>query len=404
MGLHLRHDEALKQTRRFPSASIEAASVPDTVPMRLLHLADFGSPYPGSFIPVLMHLLCAARDRGWSGEAVFSESASGRPWLDELDAAGIKWRIAPDVRRRHLAGWVKGLLDEEDTPTILHTHFTRFDIPAALAARRRSDAQVIWHLHSPLPRSLAMRTRNRIKLTTLGRTVAAIVCVAPDVRDQVIRRGAPRAKVHVLPNAIDTDRFPLATAEDRSQARTKLGLPADDTVLLHLGWDWHRKGGDIFLDAVASLRSGMNQRPVVGATVGGEDDENRDWPADIVTLKPTSDVQSLYAAADAFVSPSRSEGQPYAVMEALSCGTPVVASDLPGHAALADGVPGFRIVPGEDAAGVAAAVQSLLARDEPTARAEAAAAHEAIVARFGADAWSNDLLDFYQRLTREARS
>jgi glycosyltransferase involved in cell wall biosynthesis len=372
--------------------------------VRLLELADFGNPFPGSFIPVLIHLLRAARDRGWSVEAVFSPSASGRPWLDELDAAGIPWRIAPDVRRRNLAGWITGLLSESSTPTILHTHFTRFDIPAAVAARRRSDTRVIWHLHSPLAGSLPVRLRNRVKLTTLGRSVAAIVCVSPDIRDQAIHRGAPRAKVQLIPNAIDTDRFPLATAEDRRQARSKLGLPAEDTVLLHLGWDWHRKGGDIFLDAIAALRSEMNETRLVGATVAGEDDEKREWPADIVTLRPTSDVQSLYAAADVFVSPSRAEGQPYAVMEALSCGTPVVASDLPGHKALAEGIPGYRIVPSEDSEGVAAAIRSLLARDESTARAEAAAAHEAIVDRFGVDAWSNKLLDCYQRVASETRT
>jgi glycosyltransferase involved in cell wall biosynthesis len=233
------------------------------------------------------------------------------------------------------------------------------------------------------------------------RRVATIFCVAPGIRDQVIRRGAAPGKVQILPNAIATDRFPVATDDERDRARTTLELPPEAKVLLHLGWDWHRKGGDVFVDAVTALRNSMGQTPVVGATVGGEGGEKRDLPDGVVTLAPTSDVQSLYAAADVLVSPSRAEGQPYAVMEALSCGTPVVASDIPGHTLIADGISDCRIVPGEDSLRVAAAAQELLSRDPSTARAEATAAHDAMVDRFGVSAWSDKLLDCYRRLAAE---
>ena len=158
--------------------------------MRLVHLARFGSPYPGSFIPVLVHLLGSARGQGWSVDAVFGPDAAGRPWLDEFDAADIPWRVAPDVSWRELASRVTELVEEADTPTVLHTHFTRFDVPAALAARRRPDTRVIWHFHSPLSQSFGVRARNRIRLKMFQRRVAAIVCVAPGIRDQVISRGA----------------------------------------------------------------------------------------------------------------------------------------------------------------------------------------------------------------------
>ena len=372
--------------------------------VRLLHLADFGNPHPGSFIPVLVRLMRTARDRGWSVEAAFSPSASGRPWLDELDAAGITWRIAPDVRRRNLRGWVRGLLEESSTPTILHTHFTRFDVPAALAAKGRSDTHVIWHLHSPLAGSLPIRMRNRVKFRALGRGVAAIVCVAPGIREQVLRRGAASGKVLVLPNAIDTDRFPVATDDGRRQARATLGLPTEEPILLHLGWDWHRKGGDIFLDAVAAVRRSMGDSPLLGVTIGDKTDERAHLPEGVVNLAPTPDVQALYAAADVLVSPSRAEGQPYAVLEALSCGTPVVASDIPGHSLIADGISDCRIVPADDSSPVAAAIEELLSRDASTARAEATAAHQAIVDRFGVGAWSDKLLDCYRQLFGSPKS
>src|SRR4029077_18222845 len=141
--------------------------------MRLLHLADFGSPYPGSFIPVLLQLLRRARERGMVVETAFGPLAEGRSWLGELDDARIPWRIAPDVSRRALSGWVGDVLDEASGPTVLHTHFTRFDVPAAVAAGRRRDTNVIWHFHTPLADSLAIRLRNRMKVAVPGRQVAA---------------------------------------------------------------------------------------------------------------------------------------------------------------------------------------------------------------------------------------
>src|SRR3954454_16540594 len=128
--------------------------------MRLLHLANFGSPYPGSFIPVLLQLLRRARERGMVVEAVFGPLAEGRPWLGELDEAGIPWRIAPEASRRALSRWVGDVVDETNGPTILHTHFTRFDAPAAVAVGRRPDTSVILHFHTPLSDSLAIRLRN----------------------------------------------------------------------------------------------------------------------------------------------------------------------------------------------------------------------------------------------------
>jgi glycosyltransferase involved in cell wall biosynthesis len=66
-------------------------------------------------------------------------------------------------------------------------------------------------------------------------------------------------------------------------------------------------------------------------------------------------VEDVYAAADVFVSPSRAEGMPFAVAEALACGTPVVASDIPGHRYICGDHTGCELVP-LDAGALAAAL------------------------------------------------
>ena len=149
---------------------------------------------------------------------------------------------------------MRSLLSESDEPTILHTHFTSFDIPAAMAAGGHAAAKVFWHVHTPHHDSLPMRARNRLKYSVLGRRVERILCVSSELAEVVVDRGAPRSRVEFMHNAVDVDRFRLLEREEREIARLRLGLPADQPLLVHFGWDWHRKGGDLFLHAMRALR------------------------------------------------------------------------------------------------------------------------------------------------------
>ena len=161
--------------------------------MRLVHLAGYGGPYAGSFVPMLRGVMRAARDRGWSCEAVFGPAASDRVWLDELRDDGIPFRIAPSSSRADVSGLVRSVLAESAEPTILHKHFTSFDIPAAMAAGRHDATKVFWHVHTPHHGSLPMRARNRLKYGLLGRRVERILCVSSELAEVVVDRGAPGA-------------------------------------------------------------------------------------------------------------------------------------------------------------------------------------------------------------------
>src|SRR5688572_15999806 len=152
---------------------------------------------------MLRGVMRAARDRGWTCEAVFGPVAKDRVWLDELCDDGIPFRIAPSTARSEVSKLVRGLLAESDEPTILHTHFTSFDIPCATAAARHPAAKVIWHVHTPHHDTLTMRARNRMKYAVLGRRTERILCVSSDLAEVVVARGAPRSRVEFVHNAVD---------------------------------------------------------------------------------------------------------------------------------------------------------------------------------------------------------
>jgi len=363
-----------------------------------VHLAGYGGPYAGSFVPMLRGVMRAARDRGWSCEAVFGPVAKDRVWLDELRDDGIPFRFAPSSARADVSRLVRSLLAESDEPTVLHTHFTSFDIPAAMAAAGHGATKVFWHVHTPHHDSVLMRARNRMKYALLGRRVDRILCVSSELAEVVVDRGAPRSRVEFLHNAVDADRFRLLEREEREIARLRLGLPIGRPLLLHFGWDWDRKGGDLFMQAVQALRARGVE--AVGVTVGGGEAakklrEDLDLTHAVHVLDPTDDVQTLYAAADVFLSPSRAEGTPYSVMEALSSGTAVVASDIPGHALMGAGIASCLITP-HDPAAIATAAERLIDRDDHEISADALSGHLWMRDKLHLPRWSAGLMERYE--------
>jgi len=368
--------------------------------MRIVHLAAYGGSYPGSFVPMLRAVDDAARKRGWLFEAVFTCDAASHPWYAEMANDGVGVRVAPALSRRALASWVNDIVAERPPGnTVLHAHFTTFDLPVAAAARRSADVVAIWHMHNPPESNPAQVVRGVLKFALAGRHVDRILCVSQETAEVVRRRGAPRGRVLVFPNAIDLRRFlPPADTQERARARLQLGISPERALLVHFGWDWERKGGDLFLAAIDLLS--RTHGDTLGLSVGGGEHARAQVAAlglgeCVQVLEPQDDVRTLYAAADMFVAPSSSEGMPYAVLEALCTGTPAVVSDIPSHAVLLH-TPGC-VAAQRDPQSLANAIGAVLdARrgDGPAVDASK------LVADLDLADWAERLLDLYtQRLS-----
>ena len=113
-------------------------------------------------------------------------------------------RFAPAHARTASVPWLRRLLAERPGHAILHTHFSLYDMPAALAALGRPDVKVLWHVHTFLGDRRAVSMANRFKLGVVSRRVERILCVAPHLAEGVLARGAPAAKVSFFPNGLDT--------------------------------------------------------------------------------------------------------------------------------------------------------------------------------------------------------
>ena len=149
------------------------------------------------------------------------------------------------------------------------------------------------------------------------------------------------------------------------------------------------------------------RQPLVAFTVGGGGParaarQRAGLSEDVLrVIDPTDDVASLYAAADVFVATSRAEGMPFAVAEALASGLPVVATDIPGHAEIAHRAGNVRLTL-QDPDEVAAAVSRALATDPKLAAAAGARARDRVAAHMDLDAWSERVVDMYERVLAAA--
>jgi len=370
---------------------------------RIVHCASYGGPYAGSFIPMLASVARAARDYGYETTICFSEVAQGRPWLGEVsDLADIRF-FKPSGTRTDLLR-LREILDETSgQPTVLHTHFGMWNEPAALLGLQRRHTAVLWHAHSASARR--NRLRSKAYGAVFGRLVNGILCVSPEIYEDALARCVPPRKLRQLPNAVDLERFGPVAPGERDAARRRLGLSSDARIVLHFGWDWHRKGGDLLLaaaDRMASSEPEVEFLTVLGETTGEALRDLLERHPTVRSLAPHARVNELYASADVFLNCSRAEGMPYSVLEALARGLPVVATDLPGQRDVLDGLRGAEVVSPESAA-IATALREVLGL-APAERAEhASAARARVAASYGLGPWSSTLVALYAEALASGR-
>ena len=373
---------------------------------RLIHLADFARAEGGSFIALIRGVLAAAREQGWTTEAAFFESARECPWIADLEADGVRVHLAPQECRssdRRLRAWLRDVVGHDGGRVVLHSHFTGFDVATALVAARRRDVVTVWHVHSVFPHDTRQALRAVVKFGVLGRAVDAFLCPADNIVDSAVRRGAPRSRAHFLPSGIVAEQFPLADARERAEAKQQLGLPADRAILLHFGWHWHLKGGDVFLQTVkALLDAGVDG--IFAVERGGHEEYER-YAEDlgigdhVRVMGPVDDVRTLHSAADVVVCSSREEGMAYVVLEALCTGTPIVATGIPGHVFIGRQVEAC-VITGHDPAEIAAAIRGVIDWEPAVVEARARAARAWIVENLSVDVVAGRMIGAYDALLR----
>ncbi len=227
---------------------------------------------------------------------------------------------------------------------------------------------------------------------------------------------ADERKIAIIPPGVDTGKFyPIP----QDEAREFIGIPPCGRMLLFVGRIEPLKGLDVLIDAICIMRQNkvMEQHPFCLAVIGGEPDEDGEQAnielsrikamteqhglQDLVTFLGSKSQDSLpyyYSAAEAVVVPSHYESFGMVALEAMACGTPVVASQVGGLAyVVQDGVTGFTVPvdePGMLAERIASLLQDQVLHDRLGRQAVEVAQD------YTWDKIANRLLDVYEALLR----
>jgi glycosyltransferase involved in cell wall biosynthesis len=352
--------------------------------------------------------LRGARGLDPSDHEVTLITGSGGNLLREAKAAGLEVIVEPRLRadiaigddliatRRLTALFQRRGFD------VVHTHCAKAGAVGRTAARRAGTPRVVHTFHGfPFhPFLSSARHRAYVEIERmLGRSTDLALCVGTGVAVEAVRRGLVSAeRVRTIGVAVNQN-APVATEHSRRAARHELGIPQDAVVVGAVGRLTYQKAPEHFLAALASLR----RSDILGVWIGdGELGEQVSrWARQILPesavkiVGERSDVLDLLPAFDVFALPSRYEGLPLAIIEAMLCGIPVVATAV-------NAVPDV-VVPGETGLLVpparpdlfAAAVQHSLDHPAEAAR-RAACARTRVSGRFTETALAEALIAAYR--------
>lgn len=315
-------------------------------PVKIVHLVIGGDVAGGQIVALRLGL--AARAHGHDVAFVspssgsFVDLARGEGFaVDVVDIAGAL-DVASILRLRRI---VLGA-------DVLHTH-THFSLNVlGRIAGRLAGARVVAHMHIENAFRAGRGRRAQILLdNATARLCSAIVAVSSATRDSLVEQGYPPERVVTIHNGIE----PASPVEP-----VRL---ADGAIVLEVARLADVKGQKELIRAVERLDA---TAVLVGRDLEQEGRYERELQrtaegARVVFAGYRDDVPALLAGCDVFCLPSRMEGLPLVVLEAMARAKPVVASAVGGTPELVvDGETGILVPPG-DVAALADALAALLA-------------------------------------------
>lgn len=280
-------------------------------------------------------------------------------------------------------------------PDVVHTHGYRPDVVDAPVARR---------LHTPTVTTVHGFTGNGLRNRLYEwaqvrsyRRFGAVVAVSERLGMELVSRGVPPDRMHVVRNAWEPDR-PLL---DRRRARQELGVPEERKVVGWVGRLSPEKAPELALHAMAAWHDPSALLAMIGQ--GGMDTELRSLAEElgisdrVAWLGRVPDAARFMRGFDALLLTSRTEGTPMVLLEAMAAGLPIVTTAV-------GGIPEFLTVeeailtPSGDARALAEGLAQLFERPEE-ARARAERARQVLEKEFDVGGWVERYSHVYETVT-----
>lgn len=303
---------------------------------------------------------------------------------------------------------------------LIHTNYW-LSAWVGLECQKHSQFELVHTYHSlgavkydaVSSRPASAATRLRVEQQILEQA-SCVVATSPQEQDTLRQLVSRLGNVEMIPCGTDTDNFHVIS---KMEARTKLGLDHKEKIVLYVGRFDPRKGIETFVRSCEQVKSdyfeGLRLVIVGGSSPSRSDGEERARIEKIVQEVGLSEqtlfagqighdlLPFYYAAADVCVIPSHYEPFGLVAIEAMACGTPVVASNVGGLRFTVLPEETGLLVPPRDVNAFATAIVRILS-DELLPRKLRKQASANVTQRFSWTSVGIQLSDLYRRLLAQS--
>jgi L-malate glycosyltransferase len=199
-----------------------------------------------------------------------------------------------------------------------------------------------------------------------NRAVDGVAAISQGVANALTAAGVSPQRITVIPSGVDCFRFTVPSPEQRESARRELGLESSQINIASVGALELRKGHRHLLDALGELQK---QQTSIVCCIAGDGSQRAalEHQARRLGLKQTvrflgsiGDPRTLFWASDIFVQPSVMEGLGVALLEAMACGLPAIASRAGGMVDVIDDRHDGLLVAAADSGALTRAIEELV--------------------------------------------
>ncbi|HEU4515262.1 MAG TPA: glycosyltransferase family 4 protein [Nocardioidaceae bacterium] len=381
-----------------PDGAVLSARTP-AARLRILHVLLQAGPTNSQWNE---HCVPVADERDLTVCSLFPATVAPDPRITRFEGDGSVWGALEALRA--------SLRAADYDAVHVHAPPSAAMLVAACALERRRLGNAVMTLHTTWP---DLRLRSKMLAVAAFAVLPTVVACGRASSESIPRpvRHLARRGVDVVPNGVDVDRLDRALATVEPEAgHVRDGRAVGGFTVLTVGRLVPEKDHEALLSAFARMSRPTDRLLIVGegpcrpaleeriATLGITDQVR------LTGLMPRDDVYRLLGSADVFVSPSRGEGLPVAVLEAMAAGLPVVLSDIEPHREIVGGQDLAAVVPIGDVAGLAdemRRLRSLAARERAALGARGRAR---VLGEFSLRAMTDGYHEVYSTITTARRT
>ena len=248
---------------------------------------------------------------------------------------------------------------------------------------------------------LKRRTFWKWYFNSLKRNVDAFIVISSEIDDELSVLNVPKEKRVFLPNGVDTERCLPVSGAQKIKLRAELSLPQNACIVTYVGRLVPEKRADHLLKIWNDIRSKYHDALLLIVGEGSEEQKLRGMSVDGVRFTgQVVDAVPYLQAADLFVLPSSTEGLSNSLLEAMSCGLPVLATTVGGAPDVIRHKESGYLIPPEDVHALQRGLEILLA--DPSLRLQLGSnARSRMLADFSLNSIAERLAALYGRLLNQ---